>query len=53
MTSRPILPFVLAFAFTLGLAGCGDDAADEAANPTPQQNTSEAEPEGVGGTTNN
>jgi hypothetical protein len=42
----------IALAFTIGFAGCGNegDAGGEAG--TPAQNIPEAEPEGVGGTSN-
>ena len=42
---------VMAFWLSLFLIGCGD-GGDNAANPTPPENISEAEPEGAGGTSN-
>ena len=46
---------ILALGLALSLTACGDGdnaAEGDAANPTPAENISEAEPEGVGGTSN-
>jgi hypothetical protein len=56
MFEKTTTGLALAFGLALSLAACSDGGnagGDGAANPTPPENISEAEPKGAGGTSNN